>query len=269
MTRDLLKDTTSFIGKVFLRDATTGNGKVGVAATAMTGDYSKDNNSAKVPLTFATALLGDAYSPGKWAEIGNGFYFFHYPNAAFTEFGETSFSFRADGAIDAKRDFRVIAIDSEDASAAGLTQLINEIDSETLATDLLGYLLASLDSQIVVRRRSPRLNRSTNDLYVIEDNDYLEAQGKHDVFETDLAGEVADWMIEVGARGLDDRSDVTFPGIGTLHKEDGKLVVYVGWAKEDLIVGKFSWSVRATEIATGYIDTPVQGALTVDRDDFS
>lgn len=123
--RDILKDTASFIGKVFLRDSTTGLGKTGVAAASMSGDYCKDDNSADVALSFATGAVGDAYSSGKWAEIGNGYYLYHFPNACWTAFGETGFSFRASGAIDAAPKFRVVALDSEDAVRLGITALPN------------------------------------------------------------------------------------------------------------------------------------------------
>lgn len=123
--RDIIKDTTSFIGKVFLRDSTTGLGKTGVSSASMSGDYCKDNNSADVALSFSAGTVGDSYSSGKWAEIGNGYYFYHYPNACWDTYGETGFSFRASGAIDAAPKYRVVAMDSEDAIRAGLTALPN------------------------------------------------------------------------------------------------------------------------------------------------
>lgn len=123
--RDIIKDSTSQILKVFLRDSTTGLGKTGVAAASMSGDYVKDDNAADVALSFATGTVGDAYSSGKWAEIGNGYYFYHFPTASWTAYGETGFSFRASGAIDAAPKFRVVAFDTEDAVRAGLTSLPN------------------------------------------------------------------------------------------------------------------------------------------------
>lgn len=159
-TREILKDTTSFIGKVFLRDSTTGNGKTGVAAASMSGDYSKDDNSADVALSFSTGAVGDAYSSGKWAEIGNGWYFFHFPDACWTAFGETGFSFRASGAIDATPRYPVVAFDPEDtawvnllASAAGIipgTAQTGTLSTTSMTTDLTGYADDELIGGLVV-----------------------------------------------------------------------------------------------------------------------
>lgn len=136
--RDIVKDTTSFIGKVFLRDSTTGLGKTGVADTSMSGDYCKDTNAADVTLSFSAGSVGDTYSSGKWAEIGNGYYFYHYPNGCWDTFGETGFTFRASGAIDAAPRFRVVAIDSEDLGWASILlaggQIISGVASGTPTT---------------------------------------------------------------------------------------------------------------------------------------
>jgi len=149
--RDILKDTTSFIGKVFLRDSTTGLGKTGVAAASMSGDYCKDDNSADVALSFATGSVGDAYSSGKWAEIGNGFYFYHYPNGCWDTFGETGFSFRASGAIDAAPKFRVVAIDPEDADAGGMAYLDEAVSAaKTLTSGERSSVAAAVRTNLAV-----------------------------------------------------------------------------------------------------------------------
>lgn len=143
--RDILKDTASFIGKVFLRDSTTGQGKTGVVAASMSGDYCKDDNSADVALSFAAGSVGDVYSSGKWAEIGNGFYYYHFPDACWTAYGETGFSFRASGAIDAAPKFRVVALNNEDANAAGLAYLDEAVSADkNLAPDQTGVTIGTV-----------------------------------------------------------------------------------------------------------------------------
>lgn len=140
------------------------------------------------------------------------------------------------------------------------------VDSFTDAA--ISQLLVSFDKQIVVRRRSPLLNRATNDLYLLESNDYLFEQGKHEEFETDLSGVPADYNVVVVARGVDGNSQITFNGIGTLILQDSTISVRIGWAKASLAVpGKYSWSVEVTTVAGSYVDTPIQGGLTVCRND--
>lgn len=154
--RDILQNTTGFIGKVFLRDSATGNGKTGVSAASMSGDYCKDDNANDIALSFATGAVTDTYSSGKWAEIGNGYYFYHYPNGCWTTLGETGFSFRASGAIDSAKKFRVIAVNPENANSGGMAYLDVAISSRNAQTPLdaagirssIGLSSANLDTQL-------------------------------------------------------------------------------------------------------------------------
>jgi len=157
--REILLDTTGHIGLVFLRDSTTGQGKTGVAAASMSGDYTQEDNSADTALSFASGSVGDTYSSGKWAEVGNGYYFYHFPNAAFDALGVVGFSFRASGAIDAAPKFQVVAVDAEDAVRGGMTALppaaadaaggIPTSDAGALDLDtLLGRLDAAVSSRM-------------------------------------------------------------------------------------------------------------------------
>lgn len=107
----ILKDTTSKVISVFLRDSETGLGKTGVLAADLTGEYTLGNNAAATALAFATGSVGDAFSAGKWAEVGNGEYYYHAPNAMFAQHGTVVAKFRASGVIDAKKEFQVVAFD--------------------------------------------------------------------------------------------------------------------------------------------------------------
>jgi hypothetical protein len=120
------KDTTSKIINVFLRDSVTGQGKTGVPHSAMSGGYT-DGNSATVGLSFSAGAIGDAYSPGKWAEQSNGNYKYHSPNGKFDQYGPVRAWFSAPGAIDAKVDFQVVAFDPSDPAWLQLLAGANEI----------------------------------------------------------------------------------------------------------------------------------------------
>lgn len=149
--KELVKqNTTSKIIQVFLRDSTTGLGKTGVAAASMAGQYSK-GNAASVSLSFSTGSVGDSYQSGKWAEIGNGRYYYHAPNALYSSLGEVFATFQSSGAIDAKIEYQIVAFDP-DAVAVGantttpptVTQIRTEMDTNSVQ---FGNIATSLSSQ--------------------------------------------------------------------------------------------------------------------------
>jgi len=80
-----LKDTTSKILEVCLRDSSTGAGKTGLAFGDVTASYCREGGT-RVAITLASGTAGDAYSSGKWAEVDAtnqaGLYQLHIPNAA-------------------------------------------------------------------------------------------------------------------------------------------------------------------------------------------
>ncbi|MEL6109968.1 MAG: hypothetical protein AAFU85_28485, partial [Planctomycetota bacterium] len=152
-------------------------------------------------------------------------------------------------------------------SVAAIAQ--GSADPNVVASAVLNLLLSSLDSQIRVSRRSMLANAVTNDLHVVEKNDYLEGNGRHESFETDLSGTATDYEdVTLSAIGVD-RTDIIFPGVVNLVDEDEKIRARIGWSRAELVHrGKFKWSVRARNIASGLIETPLCGHLYVARDTF-
>ena len=130
----VLKNNASKIISVFLRDSSTGAGKTGVLAADMSGEYTDDSNAAATSLSFATGSVGDAYSVGKWAEVGNGEYYYHAPNAMFDAFGKLIAKFRATGVVDAKKEFQVVAFDPYNVAFEQLLKSAGQIISGTVDT---------------------------------------------------------------------------------------------------------------------------------------
>ena len=169
-------------------------------------------------------------------------------------------------------------------TAEALAQFLTDDTGETSAADgsvgklsqgsadaaqIVALLLSSVDGVLNVRRRSGLVNAATNDLELIEKNDYTIENGHHDTFDTDLAGEAADYStVECNAVGIDNES-VTFAGTATLRDTADGIVCDVEWPADNLIyLGKHKWSVRVTH-TDSWVDTPVRGTMTVVKDTFN
>lgn len=126
-------NTTGRIVDVFMRDSTTGAGKTGLVAGDMSGEFI-DSNGAATALSFAPGALGDPYSVGKWAAVGNGAYKYHAPDGMFDQLGRCDALFRAAGSIDKKLEFQVVAFDPNDVDALGLSRLDQTISAAKTLT---------------------------------------------------------------------------------------------------------------------------------------
>ena len=125
----LLKDTTSKIIEITLRDSTTGQGKTGVSFASVTGSYCREGGT-RVAITMASGTAGDAYSSGKWCEVDAtnmpGLYQVHIPNAALaTGVNGVTLQFKVSGAIDKVVKIGLVGANIQDAVRLGLTALPN------------------------------------------------------------------------------------------------------------------------------------------------
>lgn len=126
-----VKDATSVIIQVMMRDSLTGMGKTGVLYSAVTGSYCRPGG-IRQPVTVIAGTVGDAYDSGKWAEVDAvnmaGLYQFHVPNAALaTGANSVEFAFKATGVLD--KSTKIILLDSNlrDSVRLGLTALPNAV----------------------------------------------------------------------------------------------------------------------------------------------
>ena len=78
------KGTTSKIIEVMMRDATTGQGKTGIAIGDLIASYVREGGT-RTAITLVSGAAGDSYSSGKWCEVDSsnamGLYQLHLPNA--------------------------------------------------------------------------------------------------------------------------------------------------------------------------------------------
>jgi hypothetical protein len=78
------KGTTSKIIEVMMRDATTGQGKTGIAIGDLIASYVREGGT-RTAITLVSGTAGDSYSSGKWCEVDSsnamGLYQLHLPNA--------------------------------------------------------------------------------------------------------------------------------------------------------------------------------------------
>lgn len=124
-----VKDVTSVIIQVMLRDSTTGMGKTGVTYSALTASYCRPGGT-RTAITPAAGAPGDAYSSGKFAEVDStnmpGLYQFHVPNAALaTGANSSEIALKYTGVLD--KSLKIVLIDANlrDAVRLGLTALPN------------------------------------------------------------------------------------------------------------------------------------------------
>jgi len=117
------KGTTSVILPLTLRDSSDGSFYTTATSAGMTGGYLHDN-TAEVALSFAAGVAGDAYSSGKFAPSGDG-YFYHIPDGAMADLGLTILTFKHAGAVPSTLKIQVGEIDIEDAVRMGMTALPN------------------------------------------------------------------------------------------------------------------------------------------------
>ena len=78
------KGTTSKIIEVMMRDATTGQGRTGIAIGDLIASYVREGGT-RTAITLVSGAAGDSYSSGKWCEVDSsnamGLYQLHLPNA--------------------------------------------------------------------------------------------------------------------------------------------------------------------------------------------
>jgi hypothetical protein len=134
----IVAGTTSKIIEVCLRDSTTGQGKTGLAHSAVTARYVREGGTATT-ITLSAGTAGDSYSSGKWAQVDEinmrGVYQFHVPNAALASGARAvTITFQAAGTLDKQIRICLVAVDQYDAVRAGLTALPN------VAADAVGGL---------------------------------------------------------------------------------------------------------------------------------
>jgi uncharacterized protein YaiE (UPF0345 family) len=143
---NILKDSTSVILEVMVRDSTTGLGKTGLTHSDMSVYYTRAGAAAVAITLSSTGSGGDAYSSGKWAEVSNtnakGLYQLHVPNAgAFaTGVDSVTFNLQAAGMIDKQMRYALVDVDLRDSVRMGMTALPNAAADEAggLATSAGG-----------------------------------------------------------------------------------------------------------------------------------
>jgi len=125
----ILKDSTSQMIEVYLRDSTTGMGKTGLANTDVTCYYRRQGAAAGVEVSLADATLG-VWETGGFKECSAtnepGLYQFGMPDAALaTGANGATFIFEASGVIDARIKVLLLDCNLRDAARLGLTSLPN------------------------------------------------------------------------------------------------------------------------------------------------
>lgn len=229
----VLQNTTSKIIAVFIHDSTTGLGKTGVAAASMAGQLVK-GNAAGSSLSFSSGSVGDSYSSGKWAEIGNGAYYYHAPNGTFADLGMASLQFQTSGGIIVPIRYQIVAF-NPNAVAVGanttapdntgiadtLTQASAAASSAASAATSAASAAtsaASADTKLSTGRlsridRLPDVNAgASGGIALVGSAMTLDSATLAALFaDADVAGMLADWL-----SNFDDDTDVPVDTMATL-----------------------------------------------------
>ncbi|MGE5609711.1 MAG: hypothetical protein ACM359_10690, partial [Bacillota bacterium] len=141
MSFDLLlkKGSASQIIEVTIRDATTGQGKTGIAAASVAYSYLKRGSSGPASGTCGAMTSGSWVSAG-WAEISAanmpGGYQFGVPDLALTNTDTVTIRFKITGCIDKEVKIVLTGIDLQDATAAGISRLDTNLMSRAAVSDI-------------------------------------------------------------------------------------------------------------------------------------
>jgi hypothetical protein len=124
-----VKDATSVIIQVMLRDSDTGMGKTGIAYSSVGASYCRPGGTRQA-ITVISGTAGDSYSSGKWAEVDStnmpGLYQFHIPDAALaTGANSCELNFVISGVLSKSTKIVLIDANLRDAMRLGMTALPN------------------------------------------------------------------------------------------------------------------------------------------------
>ena len=127
MSYILKKAATSTIIEFMMRDATTGQGKTGLATGDMSGAYVVEGGT-HLSLSFSAGSAGDAYSSTKFAEVDStnmpGVYQYHIPNSVLNTTADAiTIRFGGTGCLDKIIRLNMLDIDVYDATSAGISRL--------------------------------------------------------------------------------------------------------------------------------------------------
>lgn len=129
---------TSQIVEVTIRDATTGQGKTGIAANSVAFLYQKRGNAASTATSACSAMSAGTWVSGGWCAVdasnAPGLYQFGVPNAALAGTDAVTIRFKISGAIDKEVKIVLTAVDLQDAVAAGISRLDATVGSRSSLT---------------------------------------------------------------------------------------------------------------------------------------
>lgn len=144
---DLLKDTTSKILEVRLRNITTGQGLTGLAHSSVSCYYVREGAASAVQVVLASGTLG-VWSSGGWQEVDSahmpGIYQFGIPNAALaTGANGVTFHFGSAAALDKDMRFNLVDLPVLHSDYDGAKWLKNMIQGTPPNNQFTPFALAA------------------------------------------------------------------------------------------------------------------------------
>lgn len=124
-----LKDSTSQMMEICLRDSTSGQSKTGLTYSDVTGYYIREGSNSNTPITLSNGTLG-VYASGSFVEVGQGLYQFSIPNSCLASgVNAVTFIFKANGTIDKAIRVLLFDVNVHNAVDFGLSNLDKQIST--------------------------------------------------------------------------------------------------------------------------------------------